>query len=188
MWHLPIAVLLLCLPATVPAQAPAPEPPRWTFGVSLATGQHSELFSLFLVQEHGLHVLRTEPIGRGQFVLQAQGTVPSKANPEGENLFLRHKVEGCLHPEDSTAGVEDCGVFDDLWKLRFWEYPFLKQDGQRTGRGWAENPYTPSPRQMIMLTDFGILHVSGMARGENAFNLLRAVGDPEWVERYRRGE
>jgi hypothetical protein len=176
---------LVCLTIGLRAQT---QPPEWTFGVSLATGQHSELFSLFLVQEHGLQVIRTEPISRAQFVLQAQGLVASKANPDGANLFRRYGVEGCLHPHDSTKAVEDCAVFDDLWKLRFWEYPFAKQDGQRTGRGWAENPYTPSPRQMIMLAEFGILHVSGMARGENAFRLLRAVGDPAWVLRYRRGE
>ncbi len=169
-----------------PEQDPTP-PPSWTFGVSLATGQNSELYSLFLVKEHGLQLLSAESISREQFVLQAQGIVPSKANPDGENFFLRYDVRSCMDPEDSTAGVRNCGVFDDLWKLRFWEYPFHPRDGQHPGLGWSENRAAPSARQMLLLSDYGILYLTGMARGENAFRLLRDVGDPEWVENYRKG-
>jgi hypothetical protein len=184
-----LLVLLLFAPAPVVAQSLAQqpiEPATWTFGVSLATGPHSHLYSLFLVKEHGLQVLAAEPITREQFVLQAQGAVPSKANGTGENLFKRHGVDICVHP-DSTKYLRDCWVFDELWKLRFWEYPFQPKQGAHPGRGWAEKREAPSARQMLLLSDYGILHLTGLARGENAFRLLRDVSDSSWVDNYRKG-
>jgi len=166
------------------------EPPgmaTWTFGLSLATGPSSQLYSLYLVKEHNYDVVATEPITREQFMLQAQGAVTSKANPAGENLFRRYKVRECLHPEDSTKGVADCSVFDRLWKLRFKEYPFLLKNGGDPGKGWSEQREAPSRRQLLLLSDYGIMHLTGLARGEDAFRLLRDVGDSSWVDNYRKG-
>ncbi|MCW5900510.1 MAG: hypothetical protein KIT10_14695 [Flavobacteriales bacterium] len=180
-----IACWLTLVPSSTGQNTAAP--PSWTFGVSLATNANSELYSLFLVKEWGTQVIATEPITRSQFVLQAQGALESKANPKGENLFRKYGVTGCINPYDEERGVEDCGVFDDLWKLRFWEYPFHPRNGQHPGRGWSENRNAPSPRQMLLLSDYGILYLTGLARGEDAFRLLRDVGDSSWVENYRRG-
>ena len=179
---------LLLAPITVgrSQSAPQQQPPSWTFGVSLMTGHSSQLFSLYLVKEHGLQVLSTEPITREQFVLQAEGAVPSKANPTGENLFRLYGITACLHP-DSTKKLYDCWAFDELWKLRFWEYPFAPLQGQHPGRGWSEKKEAPSPRQMLLLSDYGILYLNGLARGESAFRLLRDVSDSSWVDNYRKG-
>jgi hypothetical protein len=189
LWAMRTLLLLVLLATGVVCQGQelaAGQAPQWTFGVSLMTGQSSQLFSLFLVKERGLEVLSTEPITREQFVLQAEGAVPSKANPTGENLFRRYGVAPCLHP-DSTRMLYDCWAFDELWKLRFWEYPFVQTKGQQPGKGWAEKREAPSPRQMLLLSDYGILFLNGMARGENAFRLLRDVGDSSWVDNYRKG-
>ena len=56
----------------------------WTFGLSLSTGMNNDLFTLFVVKEFEGQVIANEPITRGQFVLQAQGALPSKANAAGE--------------------------------------------------------------------------------------------------------
>lgn len=186
----PLFLLLALLPvASGNGLAPQQTLQRatWTFGLSLATGQSSELYSLFLVKEQGDKLLLTEPITREQFVLQAQGAVPSKANPAGENLFRRHGVQLCLHPTDSTRLLRDCLVFDELWKLRFWEYPFHPMGGGHPIQGWAEKREAPSERQLMLLSSYGIRHLTGLARGEAAFRLLRDVGDPDWVENYRQG-
>lgn len=183
-----LLLLLLLLPISVGlSQAPSQQqPPSWTFGVSLMTGPSSQLFSLYLVKEYGLEVVSTEAITREQFVLQAAGAVPSKANPQGENLFQRYDVVACIHP-DSAKYFQDCFVFDELWKLRFWEYPFAPLQGQQPGRGWSEKREAPSPRQMLLLSDYGILYLNGLARGESAFKLLRDVSDSSWVDNYRKG-
>lgn len=159
------------------------------FGISLNTGLNNQLFTLFTVKEFEGRVIQTEPMTRDQFVLQAQGIVPSKANPEGVNLFRKYEVALCLPPGPDTTSqyMTNCSVFDELWKLRFWEYPFRLVEGQHPGKGWSEKREAPSPRQMLLLTEYGILSLSDIARGENAFLLLRDVGDSAWVDNYRKG-
>ncbi len=162
----------------------------YTFGISLMTGMNSELFTLFVVKEYEGEVLANEPITRGQFVLQAQGAAPSKANPDGINLFKKYGVNSCLPPEELADGevvVTDCGVFDKLWKLRFQVFPFRQGEGQRPGAGWSEEPNRPSDRQQLLLSDYGMLYMHSMAKGEDAFRLLRDVGDSSWVDNYRKG-
>jgi hypothetical protein len=161
----------------------------YTFGLSLSPGPNSQLFSLFLVKEFEGQVIQSEGITREQFVLQAQGAIPSKANLDGVNLFHRHQVGLCLHPDDNTGTrlLRDCEVFDQLWKLRFWEYPFVLKEGQHPGKGWAEKRESPSSRQLLLLTDYGILTLNGMAKGDDVFRLLHDVGDSAWVDNYRKG-
>lgn len=159
------------------------------FGISLTTGANNQLYTIFVVKEFEGRVVQADPITREQFVLQAQGIVPSPANPGKENLFRKYEVAMCLPEGPDTAGkyVGDCPVFDDLWKIRFWEYPFRLREGQHPGKGWAEKREAPSPRQLLLLTEYGILHLNDIARGENAFRLLRDVGDSTWVDNYRKG-
>lgn len=160
----------------------------YSFGLSLAPGANSELFSLFIVKEYQGEVLGTEPLSRDQFMLQAQGVVPSKANPEKVNLMRAFNVTKCLKGEPSDSIVMlGCEVFDDIWKLRFWEYPYLIRDGSQPGQGWAEKREAPSPRQLLILTEYGFVRLSGMARGDNVFRLLHDMCDEAWVDRYRRG-
>lgn len=166
-----------------------PPAPRatWTFGVGLMTGPSSQPFSLFLVQELDQRIVHAEPISRGAFVAQVQGAIASKANPNAENLFRKYDVSACVHPYDSTFIVPDCSPFDQLWKLRFWEYPYKVRDGSHAQKGWAEKPMMPSERQMAILGSYGILNYSvDLARGPDAFRLLHDVTDTLWVDRYRK--
>jgi hypothetical protein len=185
----PLLTLLLWTGLTSGIGPEEPALATYSFGLSLSTGQNNELFTLFLVKEFEGKVLSAEPMSRGQFVLQAQGVLESKANPARENLFRKYEVGACTVPDgvDSTIVIPDCYVFDDLWKLRFWEYPYRLADGQHPGKGWAEKREAPSPRQLLLLTDYGILHLNGMAKGENVFRLLRDMGDSAWVDNYRKG-
>jgi hypothetical protein len=179
----------LAMPHVFPAgqQKPGHSPViTHAFGLSLNTGMNNQVFTLFVVKLNGLHVLGTEPITREQFVLQAQGAVESKANPEKENLFRKYKVKPCMHP-DSTRYYLDCPVFDDLWKLRFREYPFAILDGYNPGTGWAGQKSSPTDRQLFMLAEYGIMRLSDMIHGENVFRLLRDAGDSTWVNGYRIG-
>ncbi len=184
-------VFCACLLATVSGNgALRPVFATYTFGLTLTTGMNNELFTLFVVKEFEGRVLANEPVTRGQFVLQAQGGVPSNANPDGANLFRKYGVNSCLPPAEMGNGrivMTDCGVFDDLWKLRFWEYPFRQAEGVHPGNGWAETPNAPSPRQMLLLADYGMLYLHSMVKGEDLFRLLRDMGDQEWVDNYRKG-
>lgn len=186
-----IATLCGCLMAATSGSGELrPALATYTFGLTLTTGMNNELFTLFVVKEFEGRVLKNEPLTRGQFVLQAQGGVPSNANPAGANLFRKYGVNSCLPPAELGDGrivMTDCGVFDDLWKLRFWEYPFRQAEGVHPGNGWAETPNAPSPRQMLLLSDYGMLYMHSVVKGEDLFRLLRDMGDEEWVDNYRKG-
>ena len=175
---------------TSPCEGPSAPIASFTFGLTLTTGMNNELFTLFIVKEFEGQVIAQEPVSRGQFVQQAQGVVPSKANPSGENLFRKFKVNSCLPPpelDDDRVIITDCGVFDNLWKLRFWEYPFRLSEGVHPGKGWSEEEFAPSARQKLLLSDYGILHMHSMAKGDDVFRLLRDIGDSTWVDNYRKG-
>lgn len=175
----------------ISGRGPEPVPAAtYTFGLSLMTGMNNDLFTLFEVKEFEGKVLEVHPITRGRFVQEAQGVIPSRANPAGINLFRKYQVDGCLLPpelDDGKRVVSDCGVFDELWKLRFWEYPFKLGDGGSAGQGWAESRTQPSSRQMLLLANYGFYRIQDMICGEDLFRLLHDVGDPEWVDNYRKG-
>lgn len=184
-----VLVLLAICPLRAGSAAYCVPFATFTFGLSLNTGPSGQLFTVFLVKEFEGKNIGLEPLTREQFVLQAQGAVPSKANPANINFFKQYDVTTCLHPEDvdGTRFLRDCDVLDQLWKLRFWEYPFKLAEGQHPGKGWSEKPEAPSPRQLLLLTNYGMMYVNDMARGEHVFRLLHDVGDSEWVDNYRKG-
>lgn len=157
-----------------------------TFGLSLNTGMNNEIFTLFIVQMHGMHVVGTQPISSEQFIAQAQGATESKANPDRENLFRKFKIDACTHP-DTTMYTPYCPVLGDLWKLRFSEYPFHQPNGGMPERGWAGKKGSPTPEQMVILADYGLMRLSGLIKGIDVFRLLHDVGDSTWVAKYQGG-
>lgn len=181
-------LLILVVPAllgTLSAQGLA----MHEFGMSLATGANGQLFSLFVVKVHEGKVLESTPITREQFIRQAQGRTFSKANPDADDLFRKHGVKACTLPADSAAlgYLTDCLTLDNLWKLRFWEYPFALSDASSKGQGWSEKPSIPSERQQMLLSGYGITYPTALCHGDDFFRLLRDMGDPEWVDNYRKG-
>lgn len=183
------ALLAGVIPVAAGAGSTPPLLATYTFGLSLSTGMNNELFTLFEVKRFEGRTLSVSPMTRSTFTLQAGGAVPSRANAEGVNLFAKYDIPLCLplhYPED-TRPLPDCEIFDNLWKLRYWDYPYRLQQGQHPGKGWAEKREAPSARQLLLLTDYGILHLNDMAVGEDVFRLLHDIGDSSWVDNYRKG-
>ena len=179
-------------PIAVPDR-PVPAPPLAVhhFGISLTTGAGSQLFTCFLVKEFEGRIVQADPITRDEFTWQIQGVLPSKANPEGADLFAQHGIEACSAVTDTLGRRYGtfCPMMDDLWKLRFWEYPFTPVEGAAAhpGKGWSEKPNTPSERQLLLLSDYGFRYVGDICYGENMFRLLKDMGEPAWVDSYRQG-
>ena len=186
----PFLALLCLLFTLVRAAPPAPGPPVWQFALSLGSSSNGQLFSLFLVKVSDAgQVLESQPLARENFIRQVQGRTFSKANPDAEDLFRKYGVRQCTLPEDSAAlgFLTDCSTLDELWKLRFWEYPLQVQQGQNARVGWAGNPLRPDDRQLLLLSGYGMRYMQDLVIGENMFRLLRDMGDPEWVANYRNG-
>ncbi|MCB9178408.1 MAG: hypothetical protein H6590_03160 [Flavobacteriales bacterium] len=66
------------------------------FGISLNTGLNNQLYTIFIVKEFEGRVIQADPITREQFILQAQGIVESRANPDKENFFRKYEVSVCV--------------------------------------------------------------------------------------------
>jgi hypothetical protein len=185
------ALLILCgmLPLLPGMAKPATPFASFSFGLSMATGVGNQVYTCYIVKEFEGRVLSADPITAQEFILQAQGLKPSKANPDGRNFFLDNRINNCLAVNDQAA-VEylyRCDALADLWKLRFQEYPFLQGAGQHPGAGWAETRTGPSARQLLLLSDYGILYLTGLCRGPNVFRLLHDMADTAWVNNYRQG-
>lgn len=174
---------LLHLGLMVPAQSP----PTQEFALSLSPGTDGQLFCLFLVKMKDDQVVESRPITRESFIKQAQGRTFSPANPDAEDLFRKYGVDACTLPPDSAAMgfLTDCPTLDNLWKLRYWEFPLKTDDGQRALKGWSEKPLAPSPRQMEILKQYGLKFTNGLIVGPEMFRLLRDMGEKEWVNNYR---
>jgi hypothetical protein len=186
-------ILLSVFAFLVHAQAtepPAAERPFavWKFALSLGSSTDGQLFSLFMVKVvDDTTVVESQPLTRPNFIRQVQGRAFSQANPHGENLFRKYGVSQCLNTVDSTGFVTDCLVLDELWKLRFWEFPLQVEQGQHAITGWAAHKLRPDDRQLLLLKGYGMGYMLDLVIGENLFKLLKDMGDEEWVANYRGG-
>lgn len=172
------------------AQWAMPEGISWQFAASLGSTTTSQLFSLFLVKvDSNCTVLESQPLTRENFIRQVQGRAFSKANPDAEDLFRKYDVKQCTLPEDSAhlGFLTNCSTLDDLWRLRYWEYPLQVEEGQRERLGWASEKLHPGERQMMLLSHYGMKHPLDLIIGIGFFQLLKDMGDPEWVANYRGG-
>ena len=183
-----IAVLLIC--SGLSAQQGAPAFATWQFALSLASTSDGQLFSVFVVKVYDGQVVESQPLARDQFFRQVQGRTFSKANTDAEDLFRTYDVRACTLSKDSAEMgyiLASCSALEELWKLRFQDYPLKTQEGQQESLGWSEMPMKPSDRQMLLLSGYGMRYPLDMVIGENMFRLLHDVGDPEWVANYKGG-
>lgn len=175
--------LLVCSTSLLHAQKPV-----WTFGMSLSPQHNGQLFSLFLVQVQDGKIISKRSIERKIFIQQAQGRMESLANPDKEDFFRKAGIGMCtVHPDSTAMGywVGDCDMFDEIWKLRYSESPHGGPGYERQQPGWAHHPIRPSDSQLVILSQFGITSVNGIAYGFDVFRLFHAILDPAWIAAYR---
>jgi hypothetical protein len=135
-------------------------------------------------------VVETRPLTRTDFIHQAQGRATSPADPDTLDFFQYYQVPDCFLPPDSTAmgyHHSDCVMLDELWKLRFQEYPLQTQGGRQMPMGWSEKLLGPSARQMAILAQYGMRYPKDLVIGGQLFRLLHDIGDRQWVVNYRNG-
>ena len=188
-WLIPLVLIHSSMPVhaqstSVPAFA------TWQFALSLASTTDGQLFSLFMVKVFNGELVESQPLSRDQFFRQVQGRTFSKANPDADDLFRKYGVRACTLSKDSTERgyvLTNCSLLEELWKLRFQDYPLKTQEGQQESVGWSEMPMKPSDRQMLLLNGYGMKYPMDLVIGENMFRLLHDLGDPEWVANYKGG-
>jgi len=175
-----LAFLVFVLPVFVFAQSNAifkvktgDEEPyyknEWYFGISLVANSSGQMvrFGFIKIHEDGRKEITW--LTRDNFILQATGQQPSKANKNKENFFEKYQIKW--------------DIFDELWKLRYAEWPY--DDQNRLVPGWAGKMFVPSDAQWAYLKknyDYGAL--ADFLYGENMWKLLQDAQDPNWIAQY----
>lgn len=180
--------LLFLLPAIlwmVPSKSDEVEM-RYVFGVRISTGTNSQMVS-FIAKKmtlDGTVKAQRYFTDQAEFIKVVSGFWPSPFNPKKINYFEKYEVFGGVYVNDTiNAKISYCPAMDSLWKIRFSEWP---QHGYNEA-GWSLDKYRPSLKQEEYLSkryNFKQLDFDYIV-DTNFFNLLRDVGDPEWVMNYR---
>ena len=151
------------------------------------TSASSRLGTFFLIKTFEGEAIEHVPLTKEQFILQAKGLVPSPANKWRIDHFLINKLESCqaIYDQYSNDFEVDCEVVDDVWRLRFDEFPLATKMLPEDPKGWSVKPYCPSERQMEILKSYGIQNMDDPFVGDEAWRLLRDMSDPKWIAHYR---
>lgn len=168
----------------------APSPPplaEYYFGFSMMTTANTGIGSFYIVKTFEDVAIENIQISKQQFVLQAKGLSTSKANRSRIDYFTINQLDDCIAEYDEYGNdyIIDCSVLDDIWKLRFDQYPVARTGQQQDQRGWSTKPHMPSDRQWEILDQYGSGKGGVPFYGDDAWNLLRDMNDPKWVADYR---
>ncbi len=143
-------------------------------------------------------------ISQAEFMRIAVGFQESNANPNKKNLFSEYGVNNCGYFNDTIIsrilypGGMQCNPVNDLWRLRYAEWPYYiapprgKQQANTLdpigpGPGWAQKPLRPSDGQLDILKAYGPITdpMVDVIWGADAFRLLKDMQDITWVSNYR---
>lgn len=156
---------------------------------------YGEVITFAEVTVHKGTIVGKKHLSKEEFILIGTGNMHSKSNPDQSNLFLKYGVKMCKSKYDSSAQryLGSCHVLDNLWKLRHQTKPGDFEKDQATAmvenapaseRGWANFKHAPDKAQIAKLSEFGIHRMNDFAFGANAFRLIKACNDPDWVRNY----
>jgi len=146
---------------------------EYFFGFNLIETAMGGMIHLALVKPMSDGTFQLRQLTKDGFIAQALGKEKSLANPDGIDLFKKYEID-------------DPNILDQLWKLRYKEYPYFTS--QQVEPGWSANdsiPFLPTESQMNILQKFGLYKMSDYIYGENAFRLLNLMTKPEWVLSYK---
>ena len=146
---------------------------EYFFGFNLIPNAMGGLFHVALIKPEKGGTYKIKQLTVERFVAQASGKEQSLANPKGLDFFKKFQIE-------------NPAIIDDLWRLRYKEYPYQTRD--KVDPGWSTNdsiPFLPSPGQQKTLEAFGMFKMSDYIIGDNAFRLLQFMSKPEWVKLYK---
>ncbi|MFT4601556.1 MAG: hypothetical protein ACI857_001737 [Arenicella sp.] len=154
------------------------------FAIGFFTGSNSQLITYAYVHTQNGKVTGAEIIRKDRFIYSALGHWPCTANLKKENLFEKFKVDSCLllRSESNKILGYYAPVFDELWKIKFYEHPF-----NFDSPGWSQGQYKPSLYQKEFLQKkYGIKNIlTDYIYGDSVFKLLKDVQSPSWVREYK---
>ncbi|MFQ3579036.1 MAG: hypothetical protein SNJ71_02715 [Bacteroidales bacterium] len=141
---------------------------QWFFGISLMTSYTGFVrFGYIKIHEDGRKEITW--LTKQNFIKQATGQMFSKANKDSTNYFEKFKIKW--------------ETLDELWKLRYSEFPYYDPNVRETG--WAGKINSPSPAQWDFLKkNYGYSDFNQFLYGDNMWKLLSDCQDPAWQTHY----
>ena len=162
----------------------------YTFGVRIIPNGAS-IGQFYMIYAPNDEIQDIYPISKDDFIRGMIGDkyYRTKANPNKENLLTKN-------------GINSWQTINDLWKLRYFKYPYCvncdslaaNYKADSTGNppefmGWtnnSSNPYMPAAGQMNILRSYGLASINQYIYGENLFRLLKDMENSNWVSAYRQ--
>ena len=142
------------------------------------------IVSFAIISFQNGQIVSTQPITKSTFIRMACGDWPSKANPNREDLFIKHEVELCGRYIDTLTKEKLylCDLLDSLWKVRFSEHPYIFDDS-----GWSRGKYKPNAAQLKFLYEnYEVSRINlDYFIGNFMWKLLKDIQDPEWINHYK---
>lgn len=138
------------------------------FGISLMT-QYNSFIRYGFIQIKSTGETKITYLTQQQFIQQVTGQMVSKANPDKKNLLEEKEIMW--------------QSFENLWKLRYAEYPYDGANSQE--KGWAGRDFAPSPPQWSFLKQqYQYNNFDQFLYGDNMWKLLKDSQDPAWQNQY----
>lgn len=175
-------------------------------GFSLMPGANSTAVTFHIIKkwDDPAKPIEAVNISQAEFMRIACGFQDSYANPKKENLFTKYGLIDCGYFNDTVIkgriynGGMRCNTVEDLWRLRYGEWPFYIAPPRATnnspttldpigpGPGWARKPLMPSEGQLDILRGYGPVDpMVDVIWGDKAFQLLKDMQDEAWVSTYK---
>ncbi len=152
--------------------------------IGLFASAHSQMLTFAFVQTREGKLIGSRIVGQTEFMYAAMGYYPNVVNLQKVNLFSTHGVDSCslIYNEAGKVCGWEAPPFDSLWKIRFYENPYLFDQ-----RGWSQGRITPSFVQRDYIRErYGVNNVTyEYFYGDTLYKLLRDVQDTVWIETYR---
>lgn len=151
--------------------------------VGFFVGAHSNVITYAFVSTRDGKIVGAQVVRKDRFMYTALGHWPGVVNPQRQNLLLENGLDSCFLVEDEYEKIVGyyCPIFEQLWKVRFREHPFLYDL-----YGWSHGQYKPSMAQReFLLAQYGIENIlTDYIYGENLYQLLKDIQDKSWISTY----
>ncbi len=149
---------------------------EYKFAVKLTPDASGQLINYAIIRFYSDSTREIVFLTKTDFMRQICGKQKSPANTKKLNLLQKNNIP------DST-------VIDNLWKLRYSDYPYSDAKGMPVQeKGWANNPdfdFLPSNQQFKLLKEFGICRINDFIIGDKLMKLFKAMADDKWLTTYK---
>ena len=143
----------------------------------------SDPITFGIAVRHEGKIVDLDYVSTKDFIMIFSGARKHLANPKGVNLFAKKGIQYCDVSYDKAAREHllDCEGIQNLWKLRYSNNPYNQEEGEP---GFAKFDSAPDDYQKALLQQFNIQRLNDFAVGEDAWGLMKAANNPQWISSY----